>query len=301
MKKTLLLLIPFVFVAFQLSAQNADSIPNPSYEEWNMDIEAPIDWGTPNPYTALAGVKCVFQDGNDPFDGNFSARLTSVAVLTFKVPGIVTLGWLTVDLISTEASIDGGIPWTSKPLTLKGQYKCEPMENDSCAVIVLFTEYLPAKGKRDTLGVGFFYSAEQTTEWTEFNVNINYFNDKTPDTMNIIVSSSASLYDPVLGSTMWVDDVEFEGSAGIALDIIPEVKVNVYPNPTSDYLTFEFEKDVNQSNLIIFNIEGQTVRSTKVTQQKTTLEVGDLSAGTYYFHVIDGMKRISSGSFLVGE
>ena len=100
---------------------------------------------------------------------------------------------------------------------------------------------------------------------------------------------------------MWVDDVEFEGEAGIALDILPEVKVNVYPNPTNDYLTFEFEKDVNQSDLIIFNVEGQTVRSTKVTQQKTTLEVGDLPAGTYYFHVIDGRKRISSGTFLVGE
>ena len=138
-------------------------------------------------------------------------------------------------------------------------------------------------------------------EWTEFSFDINYFNAEAPDSVNIIVSSSSSLFDPVLGSTMWVDALEFEGEAGIALDIIPEVRVNVYPNPASDHLTFEFEKKIEQSDLIIYNLEGQAVRSQTVNQQKLRMEVGDLPAGTYYFHVLDGTKRLSSGSFLISE
>lgn len=302
MKRTLLLIISLVLIAFHVNAQKADTIPNPSYEHWDMGTEEPINWGTPNPYTALAGgIKCVFQDANDPYDGSFSARMTSVAVKEFRVPGVVTLGWLTVNFITFEAAIEGGIPWTSRPAKLKGQYKYSPEEGDACAVFVFLTEWLPEKGKRDTLGIGTFIGPEEVTEWMEFNIDINYFSDHTPDSMNIIVVSSANVFEPTLGSTMWVDAVEFEGEAGIALDVFPEVKVNVYPNPTNNYLTFEFEKKVEQSNLIIYNLEGQMVRTEKIDQQKITLEVGDLPTGTYYFHVSDGVKRISSGSFLVSE
>ncbi len=301
MKRTLLFIITLIFIALQASAQKSDEIPNPSYEAWNDTIEAPISWGTPNPYTMLAGLQCVTRDSDDPYDGLLSAKLTSIFVLTFKVPGTVTLGWLTVNLITTEASVDGGIPWTSKPAKLKGQYKYAPAleEPDSCAVFVIFTQFLPVKGKRDTIGAGVFYGAEAVSEWTEFDIDINFFGDKTPDTMNIIIVSSASLFNPVPGSTMWVDAVEFEGEQGIAMDIIPAVKVNVYPNPATELINFDFEKKIDQSDLIIYNTEGQIVSSQKINQQKTTLDIGNLSSGTYYFHVLDGKKRISSGSFVV--
>ena len=299
MKRTLLFIITLIFIALQASAQKADEIPNPGFETWNDTIEAPIGWGTPNPYTMLVGDTCVKRESNDPYDGVLSAKLTSIFVLTFKVPGALTLGWFSVNLITTEASIDGGIPWTSKPAKLKGRYKYQPNEVDSCAVYVIFTEYIPVKGKRDTLGAGVFYGRDAASEWTEFVIDINYFKNNTPDSMNITIVSSASLYDPVPGSIMWVDAVEFEGEQGIAMDIIPAVKVNVYPNPVNERLTFDFEKNIDQSDLIIYNTEGQIVRSQKINQRKTTLNIGNLSSGTYYFHVLDGKKRISSGSFVV--
>lgn len=299
MKRTLLLIIALVVIAFQVNAQT-DTIPNPSYENWLDDIEQPVSWSSTNPWLALAGVQNVFKD-TDAYDGDYAVKLTTIVVLTFKVPGLITLGSVVVNLISTEASIEGGMPWTTKPARLKGHYKYQPADEDSCAVIALFTRFIPQKGKRDTLGIGMFYGSEAVEEWTEFSMNINYFTADMPDSMNIIVSSSTSLFDPVLNSNMWIDALEFEGESGIALDILPEVKVNVYPNPAQEYLTFAFEKEVKESDLVIYNLDGQMVRTVTVSGRELTLQVGDLPAGTYYFHVLDGRKRISSGSFLVGE
>jgi hypothetical protein len=299
MKRTLLLIIALVVIAIQVNAQT-DTIPNPSYEYWLDDIEQPVSWSSTNPWLALAGVQNVFKAG-DAYDGNFAVQLATITVLTFDVPGLVTLGSVVVDIISTEASIEGGIPWTTKPAKLKGHYKYNPAEGDSCAIVAVFTKYIPQKGKRDTLGIGRFYSTEMVEEWTEFSADIHFFSAEMPDTMNIIVSSSASLFEPVVNSNLWIDAVEFEGSAGIGLDIMPQVRVNVYPNPARDYLTFAFEEDLNRSDLVIYNLEGQAVRTVEVNGREFTLQVGDLPAGTYYFHLLEGKSRISSGSFLVGE
>lgn len=301
MKRTLLLIITLVVIAFQVNAQS-DTIPNPSFENWFVenDVDLIQSWSSTNPWVALGMLQNVFKVG-DAYDGNFAAQLTTITILSFDVPGLVTLGSVVVNIITTEASIEGGIPWTTKPAKLKGHYKYQPADGDSCAVIALFTKYIPLKGKRDTLGIGRFYTTEMVEEWTEFSTDIYFFSAEMPDTMNIIVSSSASLFEPVVGSNFWIDAVEFEGSAGIGLDILPEVKVNVYPNPTSNYLTFEFEKPVEQSDLLIYNLDGQTVRSATVNGNKIKLQVGDLPSGTYYFHLLDGSKRISSGSFLVSE
>ena len=299
MKRTLPLIIALVVFAFQLNAQ-PDTIPNPSYEYWMEDIQQPVSWSSTNPWLALAGVQNVFKAGN-AYDGNFAVQLTTITILSFDVPGLITLGSVVVNLISTEASIEGGIPWNTKPAKLKGHYKYQPAEGDSCAVVALFTRYMPQKGKRDTLGIGRFYSSDMVTEWTEFSADINFFSAEMPDTMNIIVSSSASLFEPVVNSIFWIDAVEFEGEAGIGLDILPQVKVNVYPNPAREYLTFAFEKDLDHSDLIIYNLEGQVVRTIEVSGKEFTLQVSGLPSGTYHFHLLEGKRRISSGSFLVGD
>jgi hypothetical protein len=301
MKRTLLLIIALVVIAFQVNAQN-DTIPNPSYERWLDDIEQPVDWSSTNPWIALAGGQNVFKD-SDAYDGDYAVELTTVIVQVgpFNVPGLITLGTVAVNLVTTQASIEGGIPWTSKPDKLKGYYKYAPADGDSCGIVALFTRFIPAKGKRDTLGIGRFYSTQTVEEWTEFSMNINFFSAEMPDSMNIIVSSSASLFDPLVGSTLWVDAFEYEGSSGIGLDIIPSVRVSVYPNPAQDYLTFAFEKPVDGSELIIYNLDGQMVKSDLINGKEKTLQVGELPAGTYYFHLLDGGTRISSGSFLVGE
>jgi hypothetical protein len=303
MKRTLLLITALVVTAFQVNAQN-DTIPNPSYEHWftENDVELIQSWSSTNPWVSLVGIVNIFKD-SDAYDGDFAVELKTVIVPIgpFNVPGLITLGSVAVNVITTEASIEGGIPWTSKPAMLKGYYKYNPADGDSCGIIALFTRFIPAKGKRDTLGIGTFYSTQTVEEWTQFNMNINFFSAEIPDSMNIIVSSSASLFDPIVGSTLWVDAFEFEGSSGIGLDIIPNVGVNVYPNPAKNYVTFAFEKSINESELIIYNLDGQMVRSDLVSGKEKTLQVGDLPAGTYYFHLLDGRTRISSGSFLVGE
>jgi hypothetical protein len=310
MKKHLLFFIAIIFISFQLQAQsyyNNDSVPDPGFEKWINNPNPPYEpyedleyWGTPNEFTSLAGVITVTKDTDTTY-GNFAARLETKYILTFKVPGVVTLGEIKVDIITAGAEITGGIPFTRKPLRLKGYFKYQPHNNDTCVVIVLLTKFIPAKGKRDTLGAGSFFSGDTISEWTEFTAEVQYFNEEIPDSLNIIFSSSYNYYDAVPGSVMWIDNLVFEGNEGIAPDIIPKVKVNVYPNPATDNITFDLEEDPEEGEIIIYNTEGRQVYSGEVKQQRFTIDITGLTTGNYYYQLIDGSVRVSSGSFVISE
>ena len=299
MKKALLSGMILIFFVASISAQQ--QVPNGGFENWTdsgLGYEDPDGWDTPNESTLVTGVFTVTKS-DTVSTGNYSAKLKSrLLVGEYVSPGVVTLGEFVVDFLTQTATFEGGIPFTDKPIALKGDYKNFPAANDSTVVMAIFTEYLEAKGKTDTIGLGIMYTNNVVADWTSFSMPISFFNDHDPDTMNIIVVSS-NMFSPNKDSYMFIDNFAFEYEAGID-DLENIVETNIFPNPANDKMSFTFGKKINAS-LNIYSNDGQQVYSSVVSGTDQTIDVSNFAVGTYYFGVFEKNKKISSGQFVISR
>lgn len=73
------------------------------------------------------------------------------------------------------------------------------------------------------------------------------------------------------------------------------LKVSAYPNPTTDYLTLEV-KDFELSSLHfqLFDIQGKLLRSSKITDNQTSIVMSNLVPATYFVRVSQGSKEVKT-------
>lgn len=71
-----------------------------------------------------------------------------------------------------------------------------------------------------------------------------------------------------------------------------ELAFNIYPNPTSDYITIQFQ-DVNTQNTIdIYDATMKLIKSVSVdSQSEITIPVSELSSGIYFANINGTVKR----------
>ena len=299
MKKSLLIGTFSFFITASMMGQQ--QMPNGGMENWEnpgLGYEDPVDWQTPNESTLITTIFTTTKS-TDAAVGQYSAKLESKLLAgQFVSPGVITLGKFTVDYYNNTAYLTGGIPFTDRPLSLKGSYKNYPAVNDSTLIVVIFTEYVASKGKTDTIGMGIMFGTETVDAWTIFNVPITFFNDHDPDTMNMHVVSS-NMINPDKDSYMYIDNLSFEYPAGIG-DIENTVETSIFPNPAIDHITFSFEKEL-QADLKIFSNEGQLVYTGNISGAKYQADLGELASGTYYYSLFDKSVKISSGKFVISK
>ncbi len=299
MKKFLHITISLLFISSITLAQgempNKDFekwVQNPTYGYWN-----PVNWSSPNEYLTIVGDYVVTYD-TSAYSGDTCVKMETKSVMIYTAPGAVTLGKLKIDMANQTGTIIGGIPFTDRPSKLKGYYKSMPKEFDSAMVMIYLTKYDQELLKPDTIGLGTFYSSEEVDEWTEFTIDLMYLSDSTPDTINVFALSS-DFANSIAGSKLYVDDFKLEFPSGIEYDLMPEIAVKVYPNPARDYITFEIPERLENGNLIIFDVNGRQIKSVDFTSMNKIINIGDFDSGMYYFYLLEGKDRMSSGSFMV--
>jgi hypothetical protein len=237
----LTLLFSIIFLNLGVFAQ---SIPNPGFENWASSggYSDPVSWTTPNStsYVFPFYVLTVTESG-DAVEGTKSARLETKDILGIPVPGLITLGILNVNVFENTSSITGGIPYNLRPDKLNGFFKYAPATNDSLLIAVFMLKHNNVSGQLDTIGIGAFSSAETTTAFTAFEINIDYETEELPDTMNILIMSS-DVTNPVVGSVLHVDNLTFSFDVGIE-NSIAQSRYSIYPNPTSDFVNIAISTD----------------------------------------------------------
>ncbi|MBQ7736140.1 MAG: T9SS type A sorting domain-containing protein [Bacteroidales bacterium] len=62
----------------------------------------------------------------------------------------------------------------------------------------------------------------------------------------------------------------------------------LYPNPANDQVTIVLDDNVNASEVVLYNMAGQTVLSQKTSESQTTLSVRNLQSGIYFVTVRNG-------------
>lgn len=193
---------------YKLSAQNP--IPNPDFEEWSGG--EPVGWNTINQTVFGTSFVCVTREQNNPQSGSYCAKIQTVTENIFLVgpvtmPGIVSLGEITLDIINQTGTVNGGVPIDNRPNQLNGWFRYQPGSGDSCIIGIGLSRWNGTG--RDTLAYAYQTIGGQTSTWTPFSLPIEYLIWEMPDTMNIMFFSSNLLTgSPVTGSTLWVDNLE---------------------------------------------------------------------------------------------
>ena len=70
-----------------------------------------------------------------------------------------------------------------------------------------------------------------------------------------------------------------------------DIKTKIYPNPTTNFLIVELEKNVN-AELLVYDINGKLVIKDKLNdEQKKQLDFSFLTQGNYLLHIIIADKE----------
>ena len=283
-------------ITFSGSASSQNTIPNAGFENWidNVTYEDPQDWGTLNAATAGLGSIAVTKATAtaDVYEGDFALRLESLNVANQNAPGLATTG--IVNIITQE--IDGGAPFTARPVAIKGWYKYIPVNTDTASAEVILSRWNSNTQSRETIGRGLFEQSAAVAAFTEFTIPIDYTSSETPDTIVIVLLSSQN-GSAQAGSVLFVDDLSIQLTA-TAINTpkksdLPEFTIT--PNPTSDIFNLIYSKDATVETVIeIISPDGKQVQSPyidlSISTGQMTLSANsmDLSPGIYFVRITQG-------------
>ena len=288
----ILLMISGIFLPV-IHAQNP--IPNPGFEDWSGG--EPAGWNTINQNILGTDFICVTRDQTNPQSGTSCAKIQTVTENIFLVgpvtlPGILSLGVITLDVLNMTGSVDGGVPINTQPNMLRGWFRYQPSSGDSCIIGIGLSRWNGSG--RDTLAYAYKTIGGQNPDWQEFSVPIEYLIWAMPDTMNIMFFSSNLLTgSPVTGSTLWVDNLTLEYGPVSANSI----GMKKYPalRPVNDGSSMVILNANNTAEASIFSLNGSCVRTIRPEpgQSEINLDISSLRAGIYIVRVInyDGSSK----------
>ncbi|MCX4337108.1 MAG: PCMD domain-containing protein [Bacteroidales bacterium] len=229
------------------TTESAAVVPNMNFNDWYLDGKIWFPgvssdncfWDTANKGSATLNIFPTTPEESNVVSGK-AAKLESkkVAVVGLAAGNIYTGKFIKaiVNLQNPGAQLDWGIPFTSRPLALKGHYKYEPKTIDQAKapydnmkgqmdigqIQIMLTDW-DAPFRVDTqektfvnvndshiLGYGTM-DINATSEYQEFTINVDYRNrTKTPT--HIVIVAAASKYGDYFtggaGSTLYLDEFE---------------------------------------------------------------------------------------------
>lgn len=323
--KRIFTLVLVILVMGGLRAQQ--TIPNGDFETWytvpvsqTVNYEeigsGPADnWlGTLNALAAVPalaggpGPVTVFKT-TDKYRGNFAAKAVSATFQFGPVPIFIPgmIGTAVLDMANIRALI--GKPCADcRPMKLKGFFKFEPVNGDSCSAAILLSKWNPVSGRRDTVGFGRIVQKEAVETWKEFEVPVNYNGTGPIDSISVLVVASAGYNLSSFmecagqpGTTMYVDDLMLEYPAGLLEPVFSQVSVKVYPNPVSDFLNIELERQIPDAWLEIFNNMGKQVQAIQMDGTRKALAVKGLPSGIYHYRLSGQSGMLGTGTFVVNQ
>ncbi|MCD4729741.1 MAG: T9SS type A sorting domain-containing protein [Bacteroidales bacterium] len=258
MKNKLLFTISIVF-AFTC-AYGQDTIPNRNFENWITNYH-PKNWETTN-LLLPAGVNNCYRSTNS-YTGAYALHLESIDLNGQIVPGVATLG--TLEVFNSK----GGIPFTSKPIALRGFFQHSSTGDEILIGIEFFKDGVE-------IGDGVWTTTDSVSDYTEFIIPISFYSNQNPDTMNITL-----LTDQIKeGSSVFIDALEFEYElTSVSGNYPDESKLRCFPNPSNGLITLD--TDHLQNAVIIYDLRGRSVKKVVPSAKLTKIDLRKLSPGIY--------------------
>jgi len=287
--------------------------PSVTYEELGT---GPTDnWlGTLNSLAAVPpiaggpGPVTVFKT-TDAHSGSFAAKAVSanfpLGPVNVFIPGMLgtaVMNNATVSAILGKPCVD------CRPSKLKGYYKFEPVNGDSCAALVVVTKWNTGAGKRDTIGMGYLLEKNAVSSYTAFEVPVTYLSSGPADSITVLMVASAGMNLVNFmacagqeGSAMYVDDLSLDYPSGVQQVLLPEVGVTLYPNPASGPMHLELTREVKNAVVEIYTAGMKLAGTFTFSGREHTIDMTGMPAGSYYFRLVSGRDLLNTGSFVVSR
>ena len=101
-----------------------------------------------------------------------------------------------------------GVPYKSQPNRFQGYYKYFGVGGDSCEIRTTLSRWNVAEHKKDIVGQVVFRTTDEISEYTYFDLEIEYYMAGNPDSIDMVFAASAGgeLFVGGIGSTLFVDD-----------------------------------------------------------------------------------------------
>lgn len=296
-----------VFLGIELRSQN--SLPNGSLEEWrrsaNNRYDEPSDgvWATPNRALdfALPGNIPIapVQKVDDAQDGQWAVLLHTSQIFGILMPGTLFTGKFNLSVSNPDpvSAIQLGTPFDFRPSRFTGYFKYKPVLGDSCLMYALLTRYNAQSKSTDTVGIAEQIIRQEVTEYTPFDLPFDYKSTDKPDSIRVVFTSSANGNNlkGQPGSRMWVDNVALLAPNGTVKLLMPEVKINWGPNPTSKRLAISSDSDLKSVQIRITTLEGVLVSSFSFPVfHSQDLELPDLTPGIYCLSLLSENRLMAT-------
>jgi hypothetical protein len=309
MKKTLLLLSALALIfTMRTNAQ----IINSGFETWSADMLVPsamnpnsgnntFGWWDYNYFNSsfvgsspISVTRCT----DTVHGGTYSVRLETKAYTPtswniYKSWGIPFIGHEYNDTLGilfngkvnvTDQTFLPGTACNQNLTQFKFYYQYRPNGSDiaECRVALLHSGALVAGGSFQTS------VATGTSGWQQAVINFTYVSGLTPDTLQVLFSSSSLDNKPKAGSVMWIDDVSVSLATGVEQMVGEESSMQVFPNPSNGLFSIKHEN--NQALMIeIFNLIGEKIYSvTKDSNAATDIDISHAPKGVYFVKISDG-------------
>ena len=286
-------------------------IPDGDMENWTS---FPVDtrfyeepssgwWATMNPLSRLAVIAPITVtkvSGSDAHSG-YAARLATKGFVGMIIPGVLCAGiYQSPSLTNPLQTLLYGRPFILTPQKLSFYYKYIPANNDSCGVYLLLYRYNQALNHKDTIAdMGFTGGA--TSGWQYFEQSLNYHvTGLNPDSIIINFSSSAKatgISGGEDGSALYIDDIILEDHTGIKHTMMPDIIVNIFPNPAVHTITFELSHLIGNEIAKIYSSSGLQIKNFAISRNKTSLDISGIAAGYYFISIFSNGKLLNTSGF----
>lgn len=212
-------------------------IPNLNFDTWSQDGKnwypnsdaANSFWATGNEGVTLGGNSNSMgvEDSRSGLAAQLQTVQVKVLIVSVKAAGNLFIGSYKTNTSNPASSVTFGRPYEgARPTKLSGYFKYQPgatmssgsipadrtLTSDECDI------YIQLWSGDETIGEGHFITNETVSEYTHFEIPVEYtVTNKRPDKITIVATSSryGGYFDGMnvigqlaIGSTLWVDDFE---------------------------------------------------------------------------------------------
>ena len=286
-------IILIVFSSFCAAiAQNA-ATPNPGFENWTQvgNHYDPDNWNTLNPNTSILGVfTCTRASGVDVHSGNYAIKLTTKSVFGVTANGIAS----TATLVTTPPyGVTGGIPYTGRPDSITGWFKCNPASTADSG----FAQLVLLDANNDTVGFcRYTFPNTAVSSYTRFSKAVTYFSSATPALSYWILSSSDGA-NPVVNSNIFIDDIDFVFNTTSISELKSAEKIYL-SNPVHNNI-LKIKNETNEDYLLqICEATGRIMATFSIVKGENNLNVEQLPNGIYVYRLYNYLTQFVSGKVI---
>lgn len=277
--KQVIVILCLLFLGPTLRSQSG--ISNLSFENWSNTIlgQALTGWFG----TSLS------QQNSGAQHGNKYVRVSGTSPSP-NLSGFLSLG----GFIGNSAN--SFVPYTQRPLSLNGFYRCGGMTNDDSVGLI---SYLKKSG--NLLNYDYLFFKTNTSDWTSFSLVYTYFDSQFPDSLSIWAMSNPQMMgggQNTAGTYLELDNLSFSLSTSLDERSIGSGFL-IYPNPTNSNL-FIVSKQPEAEKIMITDMEGRLIEQQNITDELTLIHLVNYNNGFYLYTINDAKgRRLLTGKFLV--